>query len=140
LRHQFLTSSGSIVIEVEDLCIIASFKGNICKNIANFFLSKIPECVQEVGAEHWGYISCSQGAFGATKEAFDIFVEAFKLSVSLGAVCSAYVLKSPVAIDQMDKVRRAGGSTVPIQEVLFHDLESAKASIHATLEKYNLRK
>lgn len=133
MQFKYTTSAGALTLDVEGDVVIARFSGNVCTRIARYFVSKISDCAKQIDEQNWGYISYSKDVIAATPEAFELFVDAGHEFRRCGAVCDAYVLLSPIAIHQMDKVRKRLGIPQPIEQALFPDIEQAKVYIQQVL-------
>lgn len=132
-KNQF----GSIKLSTKHNILFAEFKGAVSLSVAQYFVKTAPTLIQKFNQQDWGYVSYSEQVEAATPEAHKMLIQAGKLFYQLGCVKSAYVLKSVIAISQVEKLRQEMGVTDPIKSVLFNSLAEAEQFMRNTLEHTN---
>ncbi|MFT6529995.1 MAG: hypothetical protein ACJAZB_001646 [Psychrosphaera sp.] len=132
----YKNSFGSLKLTLEDNIMTAEFKGSVSASIAQYFLKTAEKMINDNKIDHWGYISYSEQADAATPEAHLLLIKAAKIFYQAGCVKSAYVLKSSIAIRQIEKLREEMGVTAPLSNVLFKDLQQAKQFMFDFLKDY----
>ena len=136
-RYFYKNQFGSIKLSAKHNILFAEFKGAVSESVAQYFVKTAPTLIQEFNQQDWGYVSYSEQVEAATPDAHKILIQAGILFYQLGCVKSAYVLKSAIAISQIDKLRKEMGVTDPIQNVLFDTLTEAEQFMRNTLEHAN---
>jgi len=124
-KNQF----GSIKMRLQDNILISEFKGAVSVSIVEYFIKAAETLIKQIDVKAWGYISCSEQAEAATPDAEKLLIQSAKLFYEKGCIQSAYVLTSPIAIAQVEKLRASIGVTEPLKNVLFKDLTEAQAFI-----------
>lgn len=124
-KNQF----GSIKIYIHEDILIAEFEGAVSVSIVEYFIKAAETLIKQINTKKWGYISCSKQAEAATPEAERILIQSAHMFYDMGCVKSAYVLTSPIAISQVQKLRSSIGVDEPLKNVLFNDLAEAQAFI-----------
>ena len=120
----------------EGQIIIARFSGAVNASILRFFYDNLMSLSEELVGSPWGFLNASEHAFAATGEAEELLIKAGIEGHQRGCVQAAYVLNSPVAMAQTNKIRAAIGITQPLEEVLFASEAKAKEYLHAWLANY----
>lgn len=82
----------------------------------------------------WGYLSSSAEASVATKEVEDLLVESGRLGLQWGCVAAAYIMTSPIAIEQTRRVRQELGIPLPLEDILFDTEEQALSYINGVIQ------
>jgi hypothetical protein len=131
-KNQF----GSIKMKIHENILISEFEGAVSVSIVEYFIKAAKRLIKKINAEKWGYISCSKQAEAATPDAEKLLIKSAQLFHEKGCVQSAYVLTSPIAISQVQKLRASIGIDEPLKNILFDDLEQAKYFISKTLQSY----
>ncbi|GHB56375.1 hypothetical protein GCM10008107_01500 [Psychrosphaera saromensis] len=121
---------------IHENILISEFEGAVSVSIVEFFIKAAKTLIKKINAEKWGYISCSKQAEAATPDAEKLLIQSAHLFYDMGCVQSAYVLTSPIAISQVQKLRASIGIDEPLKNILFDDLQQAKDFILNTLQSY----
>ena len=116
---------GSLAMERRGRIILCSHTGSLNGSLMRFFNDHLEEVIGDLKGSPWGYLSSSLEATVATQEVEDLLVESGRLGLRWGCVAAAYVLKSPVAIDQTRRVREQLGIPTPLDDILFTTEEEA---------------
>ena len=132
-EYTYKAKYGSMSVSLEGNIVYGKFSGALSCSITKRLKQVISEIIAPLAGKPWGYISYSESAEAATPSAEEDLVQCVILFHELGCKTSAYILSSPIAKDQLKRVRIAAGAPQPIDEILFDDIESAEKYIQSTL-------
>ncbi|MCV2883371.1 hypothetical protein OE749_01500 [Aestuariibacter sp. AA17] len=135
-QFHFRTRHGEISMEVHGNIVVGRFSGAISSNLTSKLASAITDLLAPLQGTPWGYLSISNLAEGATPDAEQGLIDALMVGFKMGVVCSAYIIHSPVAVAQMDRVRKACGATDDIRDHLFSDEKSAREYLNEKIRAY----
>lgn len=131
--YAFKAKYGSMSVSLRGDIVYGKFSGALSCGITKRLMQAIPGIIAPLNGQPWGYISFSESAQAATPSAEEDLVKCVTLFHQLGCSASAYILSSPVAKEQLKRVRIAAGAPQPIDEILFDDIKSAEKYIRDTL-------
>lgn len=124
-KYYFENPFGSVSIELQEQIITAQFHGSVSLDSVNYFAKISKQLIAQISDKPWGYVSYSAQADAATPEALATFIQCAVYFYQQGCVASAYVLKSPIAIAQVQQMRSELNVTEPLHHVLFDNLQQA---------------
>lgn len=130
---EYKTINGELIIKREKNVIVAEFIGALDLKIAMAFKNALVELTKLLQGQKWGYLSLSTRNDAATPEAEEVLVECLQLAWSLGCVTGAYVLKTNLTIDQVDRMLKKAGLETGIKGKVFNTAEEARRSINTFL-------
>lgn len=131
---EYKNEHGHINLSLEGNIVIAQFSGNLELELLCKFKAALFETIQSVKGEKWGYISDSSNVLAATPQAEQEMVAISHSMQQNNCLISAFVLTSPIAISQMQRIMQNAKRDVYFKDCLFDNLESAKPFI---LDKLN---
>jgi hypothetical protein len=131
-KNQF----GSIKISFDNNIMTTKLKGAVSISLVEYLIKTAEKLIKDITPQPWGYISSSIKAQALTPDGYALLVKAAKAFQKNGCVKSAYVLSSPIAIAQIEKLRRDMGVTIPLKDVLFDDLDQARDFMTDFLDSY----
>ncbi len=130
---EYKTINGELIIKREENVIVAEFIGTLDLKIAIAFKNALLELTKPLQGQKWAYLSLSPRNDAATPEAEEVLVECLQLAWSLGCVAGAYVLKTNLTIDQVDRMLKKAGLATGIQGKIFNSAEEARQSVNNAL-------
>ena len=130
---EFKNNYGSYHLCVEDDIVIAQFEGNLNPQLLNHFKAALLNTIEPFKHLPWGYISHSPQVVAATPDAEKNMVDVSQTMGANNCLISAFVLSSPIAIRQLQRIMHSSGRDAHLQDCLFNDLPSAKAFIKSQL-------
>lgn len=130
---KFKNSHGSYKLHVEDNIVIAQFEGNLNPQLLTHFKAALLNTIKPFNLKAWGYISNSPDVVAATPDAEQNMVDVSQTMGANNCVVSAFILTSPIAIRQLQRILQGSNRDAYLQDCLFNDLPSAKAFIKKVL-------
>lgn len=130
---EFKNNYGSYSFYVEGNIVIAQFKGNLNPELLNHFKAALLDTIATFKHQPWGYISHSPDVVAATPDAEKNMIDVSQTMGINNCIMSAFILTSPIAIRQLQRIMHSSGRDAYLQECLFDDLPSAKAFIKSQL-------
>jgi len=134
---KFKELCGELTMTIDDNVVIAQFSGAIDTKLAQHFIGSVEALVAPLNGQVWGYVSCSESVDAATPDAEALFVSAVGRYVQLGCRASAFVLTSPIAIRQMDRVLKRAGLEDGLTDRLFPSKQEAIKRVKQLLKGMN---
>lgn len=123
---KFENNYGSYSLRVEGNIAIGQFKGNLNPQLLNHFKAALLNTIEPFKHLPWGYISHSPEVIAATPDAEKNMIDVSQTMGINNCLISAFVLTSPIAIRQLQRIMHSSGRDAHLQECLFADLQSAK--------------
>ncbi|MBB1277108.1 MULTISPECIES: hypothetical protein [unclassified Pseudoalteromonas] len=131
---EYKNENGHVNLSLENNIVIAQFSGNLELELLSNFKTALFETIQSFKGEKWGYISDSSNVVAATPQAEQEMVAISHSMQQNNCLISAFVLTSPIAISQMQRIMQNAKRDVTFKDCLFDNLESAK---HFILNELN---
>lgn len=116
--------------------MLCTHKGTLNGSLMRFFNTHLEEVLGDVKGTPWGYLSNAMETSAATKEVEDLLLESGLLGLKWGCVAAAYVMTSPIAIAQTQRVREKMGIPYSIQDILFDSEDEAKTFLENSVQSF----
>lgn len=130
---KYKNKHAEVTLSVEGNIIIAQFSGNLDLELLANFKAALFDTVAEFEGKQWGYISDSSCVLAATPDAEQEMVAISTQMQHTNCLISAFVLTSPIAISQMQRIMRNAKRDVDFNQCLFDNLDAAKRFISSQL-------
>lgn len=121
-------------MERRERIIWCTFSGTLNGSLLKFFNANLEGLIGDLKGSPWGYLSSSLDASVATQEVEDLLLESGLQGLQWGCVAAAYVMTSPIAIAQTQRVRQKMGIPQSIHEVLFDTEDDALAFLNQAIQ------
>ncbi|MFY8275154.1 hypothetical protein AAEU32_13595 [Pseudoalteromonas sp. SSDWG2] len=129
--YKYSCANGAYQLKLMDKVIVGEFSGAINERMMASFVEQIAQMVQEHNLSQWGYIGDSLNVPAATPEAQQHMVDIGNFMYSKGCKAIAFVLHSPIAINQLDKIRKQMGRTNDTRDIIFDNLDDALVYVNS---------
>ncbi len=130
---KYKNKHAEVTLSVEGNIIIAQFSGNLDLELLANFKAALFDKVAEFEGKQWGYISDSSCVLAATPDAEQEMVAISTHMQHTNCLISAFVLTSPIAISQMQRIMQNAKRDVDFNQCLFDNLDAAKRFISSQL-------
>ncbi|HBW97760.1 MULTISPECIES: hypothetical protein [Pseudoalteromonas] len=130
---KYKNKHAEVTLSVEGNIIIAQFSGNLDLELLANFKTALFDKVAEFEGKQWGYISDSSCVLAATPDAEQEMVAISTHMQHTNCLISAFVLTSPIAISQMQRIMQNAKRDVDFNQCLFDNLDAAKRFISSQL-------
>ena len=130
---KYKNKHAEVTLSVEGNIIIAQFSGNLDLELLANFKAALFDKVAEFEGKQWGYISDSSCVLAATPDAEQEMVAISTQMQHTNCLISAFVLTSPIAISQMQRIMQNAKRDVDFNQCLFDNLDAAKRFISSQL-------
>ena len=130
---KYKNKHAEVTLSVEGNIIIAQFSGNLDLELLANFKTALFDKVAEFEGKQWGYISDSSCVLAATPDAEQEMVVISTHMQHTNCLISAFVLTSPIAISQMQRIMQNAKRDVDFNQCLFDNLDAAKRFISSQL-------
>ncbi len=130
---KYKNKHAEVTLSVEGNIIIAQFSGNLDLELLANFKTALFDKVAEFEGKQWGYISDSSCVLAATPDAEQEMVAISTHMQHTNCLISAFVLTSPIAISQMQRIMQNAKREVDFNQCLFDNLDAAKRFISSQL-------
>ena len=130
---KYKNKHAEVTLFVEGNIIIAQFSGNLDLELLANFKAALFDKVAEFEGKQWGYISDSSCVLAATPDAEQEMVAISTHMQHTNCLISAFVLTSPIAISQMQRIMQNAKRDVDFNQCLFDNLDAAKRFISSQL-------
>ena len=130
---KYKNKHAEVTLFVEGNIIIAQFSGNLDLELLANFKTALFDKVAEFEGKQWGYISDSSCVLAATPDAEQEMVAISTHMQHTNCLISAFVLTSPIAISQMQRIMQNAKRDVDFNQCLFDNLDAAKRFISSQL-------
>ena len=130
---KYKNKHAEVTLSVEGNIIIAQFSGNLDLELLANFKTALFDKVAEFEGKQWGYISDSSCVLAATPDAEQEMVAISTQMQHTNCLISAFVLTSPIAISQMQRIMQNAKRDVDFNQCLFDNLDAAKRFISSQL-------
>lgn len=130
---KFKNKYGSYKLRVEGSIVIAQFKGSLNPELLNHFNTTLLETIAPFKHLPWGYISDSPDVVAATPDAEKNMIDVSQTMGKNNCLISAFVLTSPIALRQIQRIMHGSGRDAHLQDCFFDDLQQAKSFVNKIL-------
>lgn len=130
---KYKNKHAEVTLSVEGNIVIAQFSGNLDLELLANFKTALFDKVAEFEGKQWGYISDSSCVLAATPDAEQEMVAISTHMQHTNCLISAFVLTSPIAISQMQRIMQNAKREVDFNQCLFDNLDAAKRFISSQL-------
>ncbi|TMO04922.1 hypothetical protein CWB60_14775 [Pseudoalteromonas sp. S327] len=130
---KYKNKHAEVTLSFEGNIIIAQFSGNLDLELLANFKAALFDKVAEFEGKQWGYISDSSCVLAATPDAEQEMVAISTHMQHTNCLISAFVLTSPIAISQMQRIMQNAKRDVDFNQCLFDNLDAAKRFISSQL-------
>ncbi|AZN32338.1 hypothetical protein [Pseudoalteromonas sp. Xi13] len=130
---KYKNKHAEVTLSVEGNIVIAQFSGNLDLELLANFKTALFDKVAEFEGKQWGYISDSSCVLAATPDAEQEMVAISTHMQHTNCLISAFVLTSPIAISQMQRIMQNAKRDVDFNQCLFDNLDAAKRFISSQL-------
>lgn len=130
---KFKNKYGSYKLHVEGSIVIAQFKGSLNPELLNHFNATLLETIAPFKHLPWDYISDSPDVVAATPDAEKNMIDVSQTMGKNNCLISAFVLTSPIALRQIQRIMHGSGRDAHLQDCLFDDLQQAKSFVNKIL-------
>lgn len=120
---------GSYSLSVEEQIVKGCVSGALGDTLSKRFLHDMRSITNEISPLNWAYLADMRKCEGLTGIAERNLQETYRYCISNGCVVDAYCVESPVAIDQMCRIRETLGIKGDINKHVFATLQEATAFI-----------
>jgi hypothetical protein len=120
---------GSYSLSLDQHIIKGCVSGALGDTLSKRFLNDMCTIIADIRPVNWAYLADMRKCEGLTGTAEKNLQEAYLYAINNGCVVDAYCVESPVAIDQMRRIRDKLGIKGEIGKHVFANLHDASAFI-----------
>lgn len=120
---------GSYSLSLDEKIIRGCVSGALGDTLSKRFRNDLQIIINDGCPPHWAYLADMRLCEGLTVTAEKNLQEAYRYSINNGCMVDAYCVRSPVAIDQMRRIRLEVGIRGEMNKHVFANLEDASAFI-----------
>lgn len=127
---------GSFALHFDNSVLSATIKGLFGDALTLKFVTETRRMVDSIAVPYWGYYSNQIECMGGTPKAELLLADSYRHSKQSGCVIDAYLAGSPLAIDQVSRLRELAGIHSDVSHHLFDSENAAKAFIDNFLASF----
>ena len=126
---------GSYSLSFEEQIVSGRIRGALGDTLSKRFLKDMQSIVHNNFVAPWSYLADMSTCEGLTGTAEKKLQETYSYCINSGCVVDAYCVQSPIAIDQIRRIRTVLGVRGDIDNHIFTRLQDAKAFIINVMAK-----
>jgi hypothetical protein len=120
---------GSYSLSLDEQIIIGCVSGALGDSLSKHFFNDMCSVIKKIRPLNWAYLADMRECDGLTETAEKNLQQAYRYSINNGCVVDAYCVQSPVAIDQMRRIRQELGIKGEMNDHVFAELQDASVFI-----------
>lgn len=132
---KFENKYGQVTVFVKNNIITASFSGCVDIDLFRTFTAGLLSIADQFNGTAWGYVSNSEQIVAATPDAEKEMIAVSQAMRKKNCVVSAYIISSPIAINQMRRIMNIIRPNLDFDECLFTSLPDANTYVANKLAK-----